>query len=308
MSRQKPVLVSSSKFSHTSIETTKNMDTSGQMIKGDGPRYIHDGGDNDKYRYSVGHNRELIFLRRPFVESLNDLKPYATVLPDRLPINISEIFTSVMEQGAKLHETPLYDLFLESINTVFTGPVLPGTVGSYFAGCSIASKENNLQGCDPRCLASLPLAGMDGSNVCTRTVMVIKDGVLSYIQDKKTSSAILLIYDIGIQTVDAKIVDAIVASGVTSLDVLFLNPDGSFSPVVSRLPADLVASTKTKALPESTPSTGNSAGWIAFWIIVILIVIGLILLGAAYYISKNKKVAKVNPMEITSDWRRNSAL
>lgn len=245
--------------------------------KKDAHHYEHIGGENDTYLYKE-NGQEIVFERKILNDNLLKLKTYQDILVDYLPAEAREIFTNIMSQGNRLDKTPLYQVFLDSVSKIFSSPtILPGTVAAYLAGCPVVYQENNLGGCDPRCLSSLPLADKPGSNLCDRSVLVLKDGKITVLQNKDTREAVFLIYDPNFLSLSKENVQMLKTMNIRSFHVLKLQADRTFTPVHTMNLEQLAMAASAK----QTSSTTTNGWWI--FLIIVLIIILIVAIGYAIW-------------------------
>lgn len=248
----------------------------------------HRGGPKDEYFYQ-GAETEIVFERKTLSDNLQKLRPYQDVMVDFLSPESRELFVNIMSQGNRLDKTPLYKIFLETVSEVFANPtILPGTVASHLAGCPVVYDENNLGGCDPRCLSSLPLADNPNSNLCERTVLVYKDGKIVILQNKGTSEAILLIYDQNFSAINEQSKQLLAKMEISKFHVLRLQADRTFSPVTVETMDDLLL-----AKPKDTTTTNSSNFW---WILLAVILIIFLILVVIYIINWYNKKNQLAPV------------
>lgn len=262
--------MSSAKFARTAAARGASTLENAYLAKGSKKPYEHIGGLADEYVYTAEDGSKISYKRALLRDSLRRLKPSADILIDRLPLDVKQLYGQVYEQSGFLHQTPLFDLFIEDVKQTFASPtVLPGTVAAYMAGCLVASSENALGGCDPRCLSAIPLPGADGSNSCARSVLVLQNGTFSFLQNKGTDSAVLLIYDRDFAMFTPEHRQFLQQQGIMSLDIIRLQADGTFGAVQENV--QVIA-------PKSAAAPAGAWTWVFWLIFVILILLALGLL------------------------------
>lgn len=290
MSRQRASLISSAKFARGAAPSAPETP---YLSKGSKSAVEHVGGRSDEYVYTSDDGSKISYKRSLLRESLRKLKPHASTLIDRLALDVKQVYGQVFEQSGFLHQTPLFELFIEDVKQAFASPtVLPGTVAAYLAGCLVAAPENSLGGCDPRCLSAIPLPGADGSNICARSVIVLQDGTFTYLQNKGSESAVLLIYDkdFGVFTPEHR--QFLQQHGIMSLDIIRLQADGTFSQVQENV--HVIA-------PKSAEPATSGWSWIFWLVFALLIIIALVLL-VLIVIRQNRAYMLEETPAVSTSW------
>lgn len=243
------------------------------------------GGDkNFTHRDTSSSSIDLVKLKK----RLEALRPYKNYKREELPSKERNIYDRVMQQLKVLHGTPPYEKAMQVISESFSDKkVKPGTISASLVGCSRASEENDLNGCDPRCVDSLPKDGSTG-NSCNMQVFIIENGGLKHHGSNITSKSAYVFIDnptpymfteedkmlLEKHKVESFIVTQVRNGVYQSSDAI----------LVSSLPI-----MKSKDIVVVTPST--TAEW-WFWGIAIFLIIVIIIL-ALYMIFKAGMMKKM---------------
>ena len=96
-----------------------------------------------------------------------------------------EHFDEMVSYVQLLHGTSFYEHLYEKVKKYFGNirTVKPGTVGAYFAGCMVTSKNSDEMspGCSISCAGSMPLPkDEDGWSFCDKAVIMAEKGSVGY--------------------------------------------------------------------------------------------------------------------------------
>lgn len=244
------------------------------------------GGDkNFTHRDTSSSSIDLAKLKK----RLETLHPYKNYKRDELPSRERTIYDRVMQQLKVLHGTPPYEKAMQVISESFSDKkVKPGTISASLVGCSRASTENDLNGCDPRCVDSLPKDGSTG-NSCNMQVFIIENGALKHHGSNVNSKSAYVF------------IDNPTPYTFTEEDKMLLEKHNVESFIITQVKngvyqssdAVLVSSLstmKSKDIVVTTPST--AAEW-WFWGIAIFLII-LIIILALYMFFKAGMMKKMS--------------
>lgn len=221
-------------------------------------------------------------------ERLHTLKSQVAVPIKSLDPTHGANFSSIVEVMRLLHASPaLYNIILADIQSIFSniGPVVPGTVGSFFMGCFNNDSFSGPMGCNPKCAASLsPPEGTPGFSTCSELVLIYSNGYFSALNTERTPRAFIYIGNADFTGFTKDNITQLADAGVEQATLIYGNADGSYREITDPIPiASLPQSTASTLTTTSTDSSSSTAAAVVFGIIL-----GLLVLALLYFVFVGK--------------------
>jgi hypothetical protein len=207
-------------------------------------------------------------------------------LPAQQQVNFKE-FNEFMQ---KVRENPeIYAQARSMIKEVFPYEntiIIPGTMNAYFIGCQCSSFDDDIRGCDPKCVNNLPaiVNGKVIPNACNDYVLVYYQGELQSLHEGTGKSTIAWIYvPRDFTTFDESSLRQLHDYGITTLNLLRADDEGKYSTIDENVPLNtlLPATVSDRNLTvnpsnPSSPANNTILGWVLL-VICILIIIGIVI-------------------------------
>lgn len=137
----------------------------------------HLGGDEELYKIKPINGKSYQISRRSLKDNLSELSKYGDYLVENLSPAAQECFQQIKDvlKTIKKDSASMYAIAIEDIHTVFTknNGIMPGTVKSYFIGCSSSNNYPGGSSCDPRCIGSL---GYEDLPICQSNIVRYQKG------------------------------------------------------------------------------------------------------------------------------------
>lgn len=221
----------------------------------------------------------LVLERNKLKEKLEKLKSKANVSKDALDEEHAALFKEVVGAMKMLYGTSLYPDVMADIASVFstlpTENMEPGTVHSFFVGCTSTDNFSGKPGCNPKCASGLPDPNV---TVCEDTFLSLKQDKFIAHNTKKTSHAYIFLEDPGFVGFTVGHIEQLRVSGVTKASLIRAKKDipSQFDTTQAVELEKLPVRKSNPSPPESTTPT-----WI-IWLIIIVVFL-LFLAGAGWY-------------------------
>jgi len=263
-------------------------------------KFYTKGDNHEAKKFEIDNgNDDIIIIKRKddslqlhrtaLRETLSELKKVTTVAVSNLDPEKSQLLQSIIEVTKALYNTPkLYDLVLKDIATIFhdVKEVVPGTVGAFFVGCFTDDKFPGPQGCNPKCVASVPpTEGTLGFKHCDELVIIYNDGKFGALNEKKSDKAYIYISDENFSGFNADNIKQLKESGVQSASLIFGTANGAYREVTGNLSLDQLP-IQINTTSDTQSSSSNAVGIVVFIIIIAIIIALLVYLF--YYLPRNQ--------------------
>lgn len=130
--------------------------------------------------------------------ALNVLSNYCNTPVKDLKGSIKDDLDGLIQISQVLHNSALYDRFIQEVKTAFSGckDPAPGTVGAFFMGCFMVNGFKGGENCDARCAGSLPPSNNDGDWFFCKKLVILydpKDNTFNSLNDSSPTETYLVI-------------------------------------------------------------------------------------------------------------------
>lgn len=241
--------------------------------------YYYKSGDNNQEENNIIITTEegaFQFHRDTLKESLLELKTQAKKPISKLDKEHLEMYNNVVESLKVVHHSPpVYEKVLKDICDIFSdvGPVRPGTVGAFFAGCFTDTTFPGPIGCSPKCISSLQ-PNDEKITPCENTVLIYSENKLTLLNNKRTEYGYIYIDDEKFIGFTRKEIQEIKEYNVKVVTLIYSNEDGTYRRVETGVNVDELP----KVANPSGKNTNNVGGMIFVIILVVLVILLLLLL------------------------------
>lgn len=238
----------------------------------------------------VSSKGEQIIDFQQFHHYLLLFKKYGLQPLQDLPAQQQVNFKAFNEFMDKVRENPqIYSQARSMIKEVFpyeNTVIIPGTMNAYFIGCQCSTFDDEVRGCDPKCVNNLPaiVNGKVVPNACNDYVLVYYQGEFQSLHEGTGKSTIAWIYvPHDFTTFDEESLRVLSQYGITTLNLLRADNEGKYSSIEENVPLSSLLPSSSRNLsgtspvpPVATdPSSNALLGWVLL-IVCIIIIVGII--------------------------------
>lgn len=219
--------------------------------------------------------------RNTFKDHLAELKKYSNTYINDLDPERTEIFKSVGESLRVLYGYPVYDVIMKDVTDYFADvkDVKPGTVASFFVGCSNNTGFPYGIGCNPKCVSSLPPSNNNPElYTCNDSVLIYRNNTLSFLNNKNSSHAYIYVDYPNPTGFTPDNIKQLQSYGITTVTLIYGNVDGTYrqvSPTPLPLNSLPICLSQDGSSIQNSQTTSTSYAGI-FWFLVFIIIIILI--------------------------------
>jgi hypothetical protein len=236
--------------------------------------YKHLGGEEDVYL--IDNGVETFQLHRAtLLERLHEFSNLGHLSIHHLNEDHTEAFADIAGAITKLYGTEaLYDLIHDDIKHAFHikdhHDLIPGTVAAYFVGCMDDSNFPGGVGCDPKCAGSIP-ADIN-QKPCDDLVLLYSDHTFTSLNDVTSNHAYIYIEGNTFDGFTRDSIQQLHDEGVTSVTLIFGNPNGSYREISEDIPVEQLQVNNT----QNTETTSNTTAVCILFLLIIIVILVLL--------------------------------
>jgi len=183
-------------------------------------------GDIDIISFQDKSGSFIEFEKKDFENDLQELSEYSNYFTKNLPENMKLKFNGIVRIMSVVYDSKIYSELMDIIKSFFNsqGVIVPGTVGSFFVGCSVKDNFKGSITCNPKCAGSLKNDLNDGS--CDIQVLIYLESQFKKLNHVKSQRALIYIENPEFTKFTAQNIQELKNEDILFISLIFMEDEG----------------------------------------------------------------------------------